>query len=118
MAQLRQDYDKFVERDAVILVIGPDNQSDFQDFWQKNELPFSGLPDPEHRVADIYGQQVKILRMGRMPAMVVVDKNGNIRYRHLGDSMRDIVSNKNVLVLLDKINREYELEFSLDHNLA
>jgi peroxiredoxin Q/BCP len=118
MAQLRQDYDKFVERDAVILVIGPNNQSDFQDFWQKNELPFSGLPDPEHRVADIYGQQVKILRMGRMPAMVVVDKNGNIRYRHLGDSMRDIVSNENVLVLLDKINREYELELSLDHNLA
>ena len=60
MVQLRLDYDKFTAQDAEILVVGPDNQKSFQEFWQTNNLPFIGLPDPKHRVAKAYGQQVKL----------------------------------------------------------
>jgi len=104
MAQLRQDYDKFVERQAEVVVVGPEDQTAFERYWTKENLPFVGLPDPEHRVADLYGQQVKLLKMGRMPAMIMIDKAGQIRYQHYGDSMRDIPANDDVLKLLDRFN--------------
>jgi peroxiredoxin len=105
MAQLRQDYEQFTERDAVILVVGPDDQTAFQNYWEKENLPFIGLPDPEHRVAKLYGQQVRWLKLGRMPALVVVDKGGKVHYRHYGESMSDIPPNDEILALLDDMNR-------------
>ena len=106
MAQLRQDFNKFVDKDAVILVVGPDSSAAFKDYWSKNQLPFIGLPDPKHRIANLYGQQVKLLKAGRMPAMMVIDKAGRIRFKHYADSMRDIPPNKAILKLLDILNEE------------
>jgi peroxiredoxin Q/BCP len=106
MAQLRQDYDKFVAKESLILVVGPDDQAAFQEYWSRYELPFIGLPDPRHRVADLYGQRVKFLRAGRMPAMMLIDKAGQIRYQHYADSMRDIPSNQSILNILDNLNQE------------
>ena len=106
MAQLRQDYDEFIGKDAVILVVGPEGQAAFHDFWTKHDLPFVGLPDPRHRVAKLYGQQVKLLKAGRMPAMMVIDKAGLIRFRHYANSMSDIPPNQAILRLLDLLNKE------------
>ena len=105
MAQLRHDYDKFVAQEAEILVVGPDNQKAFQDYWAKNTLPFIGLPDPDHTVANLYGQQVKLLKLGRLPALMVIDKDGHIRYTHYGTSMQDIPRNVDILELLVKLNK-------------
>ena len=110
MAQLRRDYNKFTERETEILVVGPDDTKAFSDYWDKHDLPFVGLPDPDHRVANIYGQQVKLLQMGRVPAQVLIDRSGRIRYRHLGDSMADITNNRQILALLDELNQEVEIE--------
>lgn len=110
MAQLRRDYNKFTERDTEILVVGPDDTKAFSDYWDKHDLPFIGLPDPDHRVANIYGQQVKLLQMGRMPAQVLIDKSGRIRYRHLGNSMADITDNRKIFVLLEALNQKEELD--------
>lgn len=105
MAQLRQDYQEFVARGAEVVVVGPEDGPAFQAYWQKEQLPFVGLPDPKHTVADLYGQQVKLLKMGRMPALMVVDKEGQVRYQHYGNSMRDIPPNDEILALLDDLNR-------------
>ena len=110
MAQLRQDYNKFTERETEILVVGPEDKAAFEDYWNEHDLPFVGLPDPDHRIANLYGQQVKLLQMGRMPAQVLIDKSGRIRYRHFGNSMADITDNRNILVLLDALNQEEELD--------
>ena len=104
MAQLRLDYDKFTAQDAEILVVGPDNQKAFQDYWEDNDLPYVGLPDPKHKVAKVYGQQVKLLKLGRMPALMVIDKDGCIRYSHYGSSMQDIPPNQEILDFLTTIN--------------
>lgn len=108
MAQLRQDYEQFVQREAEILVIGPEDRRAFVDYWQKEKLPFIGLPDPDHTVANRYGQEVKLLKFGRMPALVVVDKEGDVRFRHYGNGMEDIVPNRVILDLLDRLNRGEE----------
>ena len=69
-------------------------------------MPFVGIPDPEHKVASLYGQEFNIFKLGRMPEVVVVDKNGNLRLKHKGKFIGDIPSNKKILALLDEINEE------------
>jgi peroxiredoxin Q/BCP len=39
-----------------------------------------------------------------LPALVVVDPAGVIRYAHYGDSMSDIPRTEEVLAVLDRIN--------------
>jgi peroxiredoxin Q/BCP len=106
MAQLRRDYQKFIDKESEVLVVGPDSQPAFEKYWSKHRLPFIGLPDPDHHAANIYRQQVKLLRFGRMPAIFVIDKSGRIRYQNYGDGMHDIPSNEEVLGLVDKLNQE------------
>ena len=106
MAQLRQDYDEFVARDAEIVVVGPEGREAFADYWEHEELPFVGLADPKHTVLKRYGQEVNLFKLGRMPAQVIVDKTGRARYVHYGHSMSDIPPNAELLELLDEINQE------------
>lgn len=106
MAQLRQDYQKFVDRGAEVVVVGPDGETAFQNYWQKEDLPFVGLADPTHTVAQRYGQEVKLLRLGRMPALMVIDKAGQVRYAHYGGSMSDIPPNAEILGIVDELNQE------------
>jgi peroxiredoxin len=106
MAQLRQDYQKFVERDAEVIAIGPEDNKSCVEWWRDHEMPFIGIADPEHVIAKKYGQRVKLLKLGRMPASMLIDKNGNIRYKHFGESMSDIPENKQILSLLDELNKE------------
>ena len=104
MAQLRQDFADFEQRQTKILVVGPENAAAFFRYWQENGLPFVGLPDPSHSVLKLYGQEVNLFRLGRMPAQVVVDKKGMARFVHYGDSMSDIPENRELLALLDALN--------------
>ena len=82
MAQLRQDDPMFAERDAEIIVVGPENAQAFAEYWQKHDLPFIGLPDPTASVLKLYGQEVNLFKLGRMPAQVVIDRAGVARFVH------------------------------------
>jgi peroxiredoxin len=106
LAQLRQDYDKFVEQETVILVVGPEDREKFRAYWEKESLPYTGLPDPKARVLKLFGQEVNLFKLGRMPAQVIVDKQGTARYVHYGKSMQDIPSNEELLQLLESLNAE------------
>ena len=106
MAQLRQGYQEFVERNTEIVVVGPENREAFSKYWTEHELPFIGLPDPRHTVLKLYGQEIKIFKLGRMPAQVLVDKGGKARYVHYGHSMADIPRNEELLPLLDELGRD------------
>ena len=105
MAQLRQDYQKFVEKNAEVVVVGPENAQGFKNYFEKNDLPFVGLPDPSASVLKLYGQEVNLFKLGRMPAQVLVDKAGVARFVHYGHSMSDIPENEELLALLDEINQ-------------
>ncbi len=101
MAQLRREYDRFVENETEIVVLGPENAKAFRRYWTENDLPFIGLPDPNHSVLKLYGQEIKLFKFGRMPAQVVVDKAGIARYVHYGKSMSDIPGNDEILASLN-----------------
>ncbi len=104
MAQLRQDYQRFIEQQTAILVIGPEQADRFRRYFTENALPFIGLPDPGHAVLKLYGQEVSLFRLGRMPAQVIVDKAGIARYAHYGRTMRDIPPNAGLLAVLEELN--------------
>ena len=52
---IRDSYDDFTERGAVVLGVSPDEESSHVKFKQKHGLPFTLLADPEHEVAEAYG---------------------------------------------------------------
>jgi peroxiredoxin Q/BCP len=109
MAQLRQDVGRFAERDAEIIVVSPENARAFAEYWQKQDLPFIGLPDPTASVLKLYGQEVNLFKLGRMPAQVVIDRAGVARFVHYGHSLSDIPANDELFGILDALNRELEL---------
>jgi peroxiredoxin len=104
MAQLRQDYLEFEKRQTQVVVVGPENARTFETYFREHDLPFTGLPDPTSSVLKLYGQEVNLFKLGRMPAQVIVDKKGVARYVHYGHSMADIPENQELFELLDLIN--------------
>ena len=110
MAQLRHAYEEFVKRDTEIIVVGPDLPQMFQAYWAREKLPFVGLADPHHTVADRYGQEVKILKWGRMPALMILDRQGRVRMAHYADSMKDYPPLKAMYAILDGLRDEQDKE--------
>jgi peroxiredoxin len=103
LARLRDDYSEFTSRGAEILAVGPDGPAAFDLYWSAQRLPFIGLPDPDHRVALRYKQEVNMFKLGRMPLVTVIDPQGLIRFAHYGASMSDIPANASLLEVIDKI---------------
>ena len=106
MAQLREDYQKFVDRNAEIITIGPEDTDGFTKWWHEHQMPFIGIPDPKHEIGKLYNQEFKLLRGGRLPSMAVIDKEGKIRLMHYAELPSDIPTDEQVLSLLDDLNKE------------
>lgn len=104
MAQLRQDFEQFDALNTKIVVVGPENKRAFAKYFAENSLPFIGLPDPSHSVLRLFGQEVKIFKFGRMPAQMIVDKQGVARFVHYGHAMDDIPENAELLEMLRELN--------------
>jgi peroxiredoxin len=100
MAQLRQDYAQFTALGVEIIVVGPDDADAFRKYWANENLLFTGLPDPKASVLKLYGQEVNLFKLGRMPAQVIIDRSGMARYVHYGHAMSDIPENEELLELI------------------
>ena len=104
MAQLRQDYHLIKEKNAEVVIVGPDSTNAFRKYWGENNLPFFGLADPKHRVLKLFGQEVNIFKFGRMPAQTIIDIDGIVRYAHYGHEMSDIPATQEILEILEELN--------------
>ncbi|MCQ3938645.1 MAG: thioredoxin peroxidase [Chloroflexi bacterium] len=106
---MRDHYHEFQSRGVEILAVGPDDRESFKRYWAKENLPFIGLPDPEHAVARLYRQEVNLFKLGRMPLNCIVDLNGSIRYVHYSASRSDIPDNETFLSVIDQLNESSKL---------
>lgn len=102
---MRDHYSDFTSRGAEIIAVGPDAVNTFQNYWVKENIPFIGLPDPDHSVAKIYKQEVNLFKLGRMPLNCVLDLDGRMRYVHYGSSMADIPDNETFLNVIEQLNK-------------
>lgn len=101
---MRDSYADFTLRGTEIVAIGPNDMSTFQRYWASENIPYVGLPDPDHKVSKLYRQEVNLFKLGRMPLNCVVDITGRIRYVHYGSSMKDIPDNETFLRVIDELN--------------
>ncbi len=60
MKQLHQDYNKFADKDTVIVAIGPENANSFKTYWEENSLKFYGIPNSKQSVLKLYDQKINI----------------------------------------------------------
>jgi thioredoxin-dependent peroxiredoxin len=80
---LRDSYDAFRERGAVVLGVSPDDESSHRRFKTKYELPFTLLADRDHAVAERYGVWVEKSTYGRKSMGInrstfVIDAEGRV----------------------------------------
>ena len=80
---IRDSYDDFTERGAVVLGVSPDSETSHVKFKQKYGLPFTLLADPEHSVAEEYGTWVEKRNYGKTymgieRSTFVIDADGRV----------------------------------------
>ena len=80
---IRDSYDAFADRGAVVLGVSPDSETSHVKFKEKYGLPFTLLADPEHKVADEYGTWVEKKNYGKTymgieRSTFVIDGDGRI----------------------------------------
>jgi len=103
LEQFRSTYQEFQSRNVEIVTLGPDGARAFKKYWEENQLPFFGCPDIKSRVADTYYQEVNLLKFGRMPAEIIIDPVGILRFMHYGSSMSDIPEPLKLLQMIEKM---------------
>src|SRR4051794_5294771 len=80
---IRDAYDDFRQRGAVVLGVSPDDEASHERFKSKYELPFTLLADPDHAVADEYGVWVEKRNYGKTymgieRSTFVINADGNV----------------------------------------
>ncbi len=98
MMQLHQDKKKFEQKNIKIIAICPEDTKTLQTFADKYELSFDLVADSDHVLAKKYGQQVKFLKLGRMPSQIVMDKDESVVFQHYASNMTDIIENNDILL--------------------
>ncbi len=100
--QLHKDKHEFEKRSIKVVVICPEKLNNIHKFLSSEFLDLEFVSDPKHILANKYNQQVKILKLGRLPAQIILDKNGKKVFEHFANSMRDIVENHKIFDIVDK----------------
>jgi peroxiredoxin len=101
---LRQKYDEYSALDTIIapiLVDKLENAQKMEEKYAKNKFPI--LYDKTKKVSKMLHQEIKILKLGRMPGLIIVDKQGIIQFAYYGENMQDIPKNRDVLEILRKM---------------
>jgi len=98
---MKKDYSKFVAKNASIVVVAPHDIEKTSKYFSKNKLPFYGIPDPDHKLAELYKQEWKLTKLGLMPALFIIGKTGKIVFSYYSKNMKDIPANDLVIGLLE-----------------
>ncbi len=97
MMQLHQDRNLFAQKNIKVIVICPETIEGIEQFLTGHELAFDLVADNDHTLATKYGQKVVLLKLGRMPAQLIINKEETVVFRHYAKNMVDIIENKEIL---------------------
>lgn len=104
-AHLRKEYETFRELNAELFPILVDDKDNAIKMENKYARKYPIYYDEEKTVANMLNQEVKLLKLGRLPALLILDPENVIRYAYYGDSMSDIPENEQLFEILRKINK-------------
>lgn len=97
---MKKDFKEFASKNATVVVVAPHTASEVAEYWKKEALPMIGVPDEDGHLAGLYGQEWKLLKLGRMPALFVIDRKGMLAFAQYGTSMADIPDNSEILRII------------------
>jgi len=98
---MKEDIKQFTDRKAQIVVIVPHSEEKTKSYWGKENLPYIGIPDPDGTLGKLYGQEWNLIKLGRMPALFIIDKKGTIAFAQYAKNMADIPENDNLFQILE-----------------
>ena len=80
---IRDNYDAFAERGAVVLGVSRDDETSHVKFKERYGLPFTLLADPDHKVAEdygVWGERTSYGKtyMGIERSTFLIDSKGNV----------------------------------------
>lgn len=98
---MKKDIKKFSDRKAQIVVIAPHGTEKVKTYWESEKFPFIGIPDPDGRLGKLYGQEWNLIKLGRMPALFIIDQKGYIAFSQYSKNMSDIAKNNDLFNVID-----------------
>jgi len=98
---MKKDIKGFTDRNAQVVVVAPHEKAKVKAYWEKEKLPFIGIPDPDARLGKLYGQEWNLMKLGRMPALFIIDTKGRVVFSQYARSMSDIPENKELFEFLE-----------------
>ncbi len=98
---MKQDIKQFTDSKAQIVVIVPHGAEKTKSYWEKESLPYIGIPDSDGTLGKLYGQEWNLIKLGRMPALFIIDQKGTIAFAQYAKNMADIPDNKKLLQILE-----------------
>ncbi len=89
---------------TVLYPITPDREKNAKKLETKYaQNKFAIYYDPKKTVLKMLKQEVNWTKLGRMPALLILDKEGIIQYAYYGNSMKDIPKNIKLFEELEKL---------------
>ena len=96
---MASQYPHFVSAGAQIIAVAKEDSAVAKTFFQRHNIPFSCLLDPEHRIYDLYQAESKLVSLGQRPGLFVIDPEGLVKFAHIGWQQWDIPASKKILKL-------------------
>lgn len=98
--------EKFEQLDGYLYPILADKEENAKKLEEKYARnAYAIFYDETKKVPDMLNQEVKLLKLGRMPGLLIMDKQGIIQYAYYSDNMHDIPENDVLLEELKKLNQ-------------
>lgn len=100
---MRDRYSEFGERNACVIAVAPDTVENARSYFEREEIPFPCLADPERKVYRLYDVKSTPISLGQRPGLFVIDGEGIVRFAYLGWQQWEIPSIEETLQELDKL---------------
>jgi peroxiredoxin len=97
---LRETYPAFRKHGAEVLCVAPHNLRETGELVRELGLPFPVLADEDHSVFSAYAVESSAWSLGQRPGVYIVDRDGLIRYAHVGAQQWNIPSTAALLDVL------------------
>jgi peroxiredoxin Q/BCP len=103
---LRDDEAEIRRRDTQVVCVAPSDLAECQAMIARFPLPFPVLADPDRHVFASYDVQSRVWSLGQRPGVFLIDRDGIIRWVHLGTQQWHIPSREELFAVLDGIEVE------------
>ena len=100
---MAEQHEEFARAGVEVIAVLNDSPEGARTYFPQHTIPFPCLLDPEHEVYDRYQVESKALSLGQRPGLFVIDREGMVRYAHIGWQQWEIPRNAEVLEVCRRV---------------